>query len=188
MQLSLRFLLVTILGLAIFAGCAETPTATPMPTPTGTTILATPAPTPTRAPMATPTPSPAPSPAATATPTSTPGGGATVQLTIQNFRLENRTMRVGDTIVWTQRDAAPHTTTSGTSPTSNGIWNSGTLQSGQSFRFTFNQTGAFPYFCAIHPSMTAVITVVGALDIIPSEATPTPSTGGTTGNGGDYVY
>ncbi|MBI4282685.1 MAG: hypothetical protein HY672_04290 [Chloroflexi bacterium] len=153
------------------------PTPTPVvtvasPTPTATAVPATPTSTP-----IVPTPTRTSTPTPTATATTTPGGATTVHLTIQNFRLEDRTVRVGDTIVWTNRDSVPHTTTSGTSPNPNGIWNSGTLQNGQSFSFTFSQTGTFPYFCAIHLSMTAVITVVGASDIIPSGPTPTTPAG-----------
>ncbi|MBF8266890.1 MAG: copper binding protein of plastocyanin/azurin family [Dehalococcoidia bacterium] len=227
MKQSVISLLITVLTITIFAGCTESPTATPIPTatatpmptatlaptptgaptatphpptvtgptPTATAIQATlgptltvPAPTPTGAPTATLTPSPTTLPTDTPTATTTPGGGTTIQLTIQDFRLEDRTVRVGDTVTWTNQGAFPHTTTSGTSPNANGIWNSGSLPSGQSFTFTFNQTGTFPYFCAVHPSMTAVITVVESSGVIPSGATPTPPTGGTGGNMGGDIY
>ena len=57
-------------------------------------------------------------------------------------------------MVWTNRDPAAHTTTA-----DEGQWDNSTLQEGQSFSFTFTEAGVFSYFCAIHPSMTAKITV-----------------------------
>ncbi len=92
---------------------------------------------------------------------------ATIESDIQSFILQSLTVTEGDTINWTNRDAAPHTSTSGSSPSSNGIWDSNTLSINTSFSFTFDTVGSFPYFCKIHPSMQATITVQPA-------ATPTP--------------
>jgi hypothetical protein len=36
------------------------------------------------------------------------------------------------------------------------------LKEGDFFAFTFNQVGTFPYFCTIHPFMTATVTVIAA--------------------------
>ena len=47
-----------------------------------------------------------------------------------------------------------HTSTSG-----DGVWDSGTLRPEDSF--PFDTAGTFSYFCNIHPSMTAEITVEG---------------------------
>ncbi len=95
-------------------------------------------------------------------------------------------MRVGDTVVWTQRDSgATHTATSGVSPNADGAWDSDWLQQGQTFSFTFTQPGTFPYFCTIHQSMTAVVTVMGAGSVgttTPPE--PTPASAGDDGMGG----
>lgn len=94
-----------------------------------------------------------------------------VNVAISGFAFDppNLTINVGDTVMWTNQDGAPHTSTSDTA-----VWNSGTLSMGQSFSFTFNSTGTFPYFCGIHSFMTASITVVAA----PSP-TPTPAISGT---------
>ncbi|GEM_PF-1234496 len=101
---------------------------------------------------------------------STAAFAATVNVSIVNFAFspQNITIEVGDTVVWTNNDSSSsiygpvpiiHTTTSGTScPTGNGIWNSGSLSTGQSFSFTFNQPGTYPYFCAIH-CFTGTVTV-----------------------------
>ena len=87
-------------------------------------------------------------------------GGGTTSSEIRNFRLQDLTVQVGGTVVWTQQDSTTHTTTSVNSSSPNGSWDSGNLGNGRSFSFTFTQAGTFPYFCTIHPSMTATITVV----------------------------
>ena len=81
---------------------------------------------------------------------------ANVNVSIQDFSFqkENEEIVVGDTVRWTNRDLAAHTTTS-----NSGLWDSGSLSQGQAFSFTFATPGTFPYFCAIHPSMTGTIVV-----------------------------
>lgn len=65
----------------------------------------------------------------------------------------------GTTVTWINNDSVPHTATSDT-----GIWDSGTLQTGGSFSFTFNDSGTFPYFCSIHgqASMSGTIEVTSS--------------------------
>jgi len=62
----------------------------------------------------------------------------------------------GSTVTWTNDDPVPHTATSDT-----GVWDSGTLTSGESFSFKFNTAGTFPYHCTIHgqQSMSGTVTV-----------------------------
>jgi plastocyanin len=82
---------------------------------------------------------------------------------IQNFAFvpETIVVQTGTTVRWTNQDAAPHTVTSNT-----GLFDSGTLQNGETFEFTFDQPGRYAYFCAIHPFMTGrVIVVDQGLDI-----------------------
>ena len=63
-------------------------------------------------------------------------------------------------MTWVQQDETTHTTTSGTPPNAlSGVWDSGFLTQGQAYTFTFTKAGTFPYFCAVHPSMTATVTV-----------------------------
>ena len=127
------------------------PTATPRP-PTPTPVPATPTPIP-------PTPVP-PTPTTAPTPTTVPTPEpAQVSSDIENFTLENLTIRRRTTVTWTQLDSTIHTTTSGTPANPTGIWDSPILSQGESFSHTFNQTGSFPYFCRVHPSMQATVTV-----------------------------
>ena len=89
---------------------------------------------------------------------------ATVQVAIQNFAFSPQTLTValGTTVVWTQKDSAPHTVTSDT-----GAWTaSAMLSPGQTFSHTFTTAGTYAYHCAVHPHMTATIVVAshGATD------------------------
>lgn len=73
-------------------------------------------------------------------------------------------LSVGDSVTWTNRDAVPHTATTTSGPAS---FNSGILATDQAFSYTFTVAGTYAYFCAVHPEMTASVTVTGA-------STPTP--------------
>jgi plastocyanin len=80
-------------------------------------------------------------------------------VSIQNFSFSpgNRTVSAGTTITWTNNDNVAHTVTS--SQGSQTVFDSGNIPPGGSFTFTFSQTGTFNYFCTLHPSMTAQVTV-----------------------------
>ena len=70
------------------------------------------------------------------------------------------TIEVGDTVRWTWTDPLPHTVESSSGPTS---FNSGLLTGlGQTFSYTFNQTGDWDYLCGVHgpAAMGGTITVV----------------------------
>ena len=97
---------------------------------------------------------------ATATLTPTQAPGKTVASDIKDFVLQDITIPVGTTVDWTNRDSAPHTTTSGIPSDPTGVWDSPFLSQEDSFPFTFNEEGTFQYFCRVHPDvMQAVITV-----------------------------
>jgi len=73
------------------------------------------------------------------------------------------TIAAGDTVIWTNTASFGHTTTSGSSNgstcTSDGNWDSGTMAANAKFKHKFTTDGVFPYFCNIHCSMTGSITV-----------------------------
>jgi glucose dehydrogenase len=60
----------------------------------------------------------------------------------------------GTTITWTNNGPTAHTTTA-----DNGAWDSGLLNAGDSFSFTFNDPGVYWYFCRPHPFMRGTITI-----------------------------
>jgi LPXTG-motif cell wall-anchored protein len=63
------------------------------------------------------------------------------------------TVAVGDTVIWTNNGASPHTSTGGS-------WNSGQMNPGDTFSHTFNSAGTFPYVCQFHESQGMVGTVI----------------------------
>jgi plastocyanin len=63
---------------------------------------------------------------------------------------------VGDTVEWTNTGNAKHTVDSDTE-----IFESDILNQGETFRYTFNDPGIFPYHCDIHPHMRGMVVVTG---------------------------
>lgn len=92
---------------------------------------------------------------------STMAMAATHQIDIVGFAFspDNLTINVGDSVVWTNQDAASHTATS---DDGGATFDSGTLTQSQSWGMTFTTPGSIPYHCGIHPSMTATLTVESA--------------------------
>ena len=65
------------------------------------------------------------------------------------------TINVNDSVLWTWVGPTVHTATSTT-----GLWDSGIMSAAApQFTHTFTSSGSFPYFCAVHPFMTASVTV-----------------------------
>ena len=60
---------------------------------------------------------------------------------------------VGDTVVFTNKDGAPHTATD-----RGGAFDTGRINSGGSAEVTIRSAGTFDYFCKFHPNMVAQIT------------------------------
>ena len=86
----------------------------------------------------------------------TAGSGATNAVSIQNFAFSpsSLTVKVGDTVMWTNSDSATHTVVAG-----DGSFKSGNLGQGASYQFTFKAAGTYAYKCGIHPSMTGTVVV-----------------------------
>ena len=78
------------------------------------------------------------------------------------------TIDAGGTVTWENDDTAAHTSTSGSATEGpSGVWDSSLIMAGSQFSHTFNSTGAYLYFCMIHPWM------VGAVAVGPSAELPT---------------
>ncbi len=77
--------------------------------------------------------------------------------TISDFKFSPATITIhaGDTITWTNNGPAPHTATA-----SNGSFDTGNLNKGQSASHTFTQAGTFAYICSIHPFMHGTVVVL----------------------------
>ena len=65
-------------------------------------------------------------------------------------------VKVGDTVTWTNKDGAPHTVTVSAGPE---IFDSGSLAKGMSYSHTFTKPGTYQYKCSIHPRMTGLVVV-----------------------------
>jgi plastocyanin len=148
----LWLIVVAVAGLAAFAAaCGGTSSA-------GGGSSSTPAAASPSASAAVPTP--------TQTPTSTSGGDDTstggVKVTIANsaFSPSKTEVKSGTTVTWTNKDAVPHTVTStktdDVDSATSGLFDSGTLQTGESFSYTFKKAGEYPYECTIHASMPSM--------------------------------
>jgi carboxypeptidase T len=126
--------------------------------------------------------------------TSTPGGATatatvscavtTVDVAIVDFAFNPQVVTVapGSTVRWTNNGQAPHTSTSTTA-----LWDSGTLNTGQQFSYTFTTPGTYQYICTIHPSMTGTVIVSGGcptatvvVPTLPATATRTPTSPAST--------
>lgn len=86
-------------------------------------------------------------------------GAAQALVAIRDFRFVQSEIRVprGTTVTWVNCESPvvdPHTSTSDTR-----VWDSGSLAPGATYSRTFHEVGRFPYHCAPHPFMQAVVIV-----------------------------
>jgi plastocyanin len=99
-------------------------------------------------------------------------------VTISDFQFTPSTLEIkaGTTVTWTNAGPMGHTTVS-----DSGVWTSGILSPpggggggygggtgtpGQTFQFTFNTPGTFPYHCSIHPP-SAFPGFIGTITVTP---------------------
>jgi len=87
----------------------------------------------------------------------------TTNVTIQDFSFtpDNFTIFANEIVKWTNNGPSVHTVTSGTTPTPDGVFNSGNLGTGATVCVQFFGIGTAQYFCAIHPTMTGSVTNSG---------------------------
>jgi plastocyanin len=78
----------------------------------------------------------------------------TVTIEEMRFQPERLTVAPGDTIVWVNKDLVPHTATSEA-----GRFDSQTIQTAQSWKFTAGTKGEFAYICSFHPTMEGILNV-----------------------------
>jgi plastocyanin len=85
-----------------------------------------------------------------------PPQAVTAEVKIDNFSFGPTTLAVtpGTTVTWVNHDDIPHTVVS-----TDSVFKSKVLDTDEKFSFTFTKPGNYPYFCSIHPKMTATIVV-----------------------------
>lgn len=77
-------------------------------------------------------------------------------ISISGFKFQpaELTVAVGDSVVWRNDDQLQHTTTA-----DSGAWSSPEMKGSERFTFVAGRAGRFPYHCAAHPVMRAVLIV-----------------------------
>ena len=86
--------------------------------------------------------------------TGTTTSGSTVNIVNFSFVPGTLPISVGTTVTWTNSDSTTHHVASDT-----GVFDSGDMAPNATFSYTFNNTGTFPYHCAIHTYMKGTIVV-----------------------------
>lgn len=91
----------------------------------------------------------------------------TTSVEIKNFLFDPSTITVpaGTTVVWTNLDSAPHTVAS-----TSGIFDSGVMDKGKIFSYTFEDPGTYDYYCMLHPNMKAKVIVTPSGEPKPAAA------------------
>ena len=89
-----------------------------------------------------------------ATPTPTPAAVVPVAMRNIKFVPARITVKVGQTVRWTNHDKVAHTVASAKLKlASEGI------EDGQSYEYRATRPGTFPYYCTIHAGQTGVLVV-----------------------------
>jgi plastocyanin len=79
-----------------------------------------------------------------------------VEVKIDNFSFSPQMLTIapGTKVTWKNRDDIPHTVVSTES-----VFKSRVLDTDETFSFTFDKPGTYPYFCSVHPKMTGQVVV-----------------------------
>jgi plastocyanin len=82
-----------------------------------------------------------------------------IEISIFDYGFDGETVEVpvGTTVRWTNDGLVIHTTTS-----TDGLWDSAIMGSGDTFSYTFDEAGTYDYLCSLHPSMVGTIVVTEA--------------------------
>ena len=78
----------------------------------------------------------------------------TVTIDGTQYTPQELTIKVGDTVVWVNKDPFPHTVTAQT-----GGFDSKSIAPGKSWKYKATKRGDFPYVCSFHPTMKGTLRV-----------------------------
>lgn len=139
-------------AVAVGAVACSTPAKAPPPTvdfaPNGGTSVGMPGMSETR-PQSTPG-----APATSESGPTPPVAGTVVTITDFVFTPTTLTVKVGDTVTWTNKDEEPHTVVA-----NDGSFHSPGLDTNATYSYTFTKPGNFDYICSIHPFMHGTVAV-----------------------------
>ena len=81
----------------------------------------------------------------------------TQQVAIYNYKFDPAVLTVpaGTTVVWTNKDEVPHSVVS----SDKRFTQSGGLDTGDHYSYTFTDAGSYEYFCSLHPFMKGKVVV-----------------------------
>jgi len=69
------------------------------------------------------------------------------------------TIVTGESVTWVNDDTMMHFATSGIAPTPDGIFDSGMVNAGESWSYTFDEPGTYDYYCMVHAWMVGTVIV-----------------------------
>lgn len=92
----------------------------------------------------------------TSTPAATTAPAAKNQVNIANFAFSPATItvKVGESVNWTNKDNVGHSATA-----DDGSFDTGVLGQGESKSITFTKAGTYKYHCSMHPNMHGTVVV-----------------------------
>jgi plastocyanin len=104
-------------------------------------------------------------------------GAENHQVDIVNFMYDPDPLEVhvGDTVTFTNKDAAPHTATA-----EDKSWDSGNLNQGDSWTLKVEKVGTFHYICTYHPTMAGTLIVKPKSEEISASSSASDSGGAAT--------
>lgn len=85
---------------------------------------------------------------------SAPVAKNSVQISSFSFSPASLTVKVGDTVTWTNQDSVGHSATADDKSFETGI-----LGQGKSGAITFSKAGTYAYYCSVHSSMRGTVIV-----------------------------
>ncbi|AKK30224.1 hypothetical protein AB431_03985 [Mycobacterium sp. EPa45] len=83
-----------------------------------------------------------------------PVAGTAVSITNFAFAPANLSVKVGDTVTWTNKDEEPHNVVA-----SDGSFRSPGMDANGTYSYTFTKPGTVDYICGIHPFMRGTVVV-----------------------------
>lgn len=89
---------------------------------------------------------------------STAATDSNVSIVFRAYQPSQLTVLAGQTVTWRNSGLGPHTVTADA-----GQFDSGTLQAGTTFSYTFSAPGTYLYSCMIHPTMHGRVVALAAL-------------------------
>jgi plastocyanin len=89
---------------------------------------------------------------------STAATDTNVSIVYRAYQPSDLTVVAGETVIWTNSGLGPHTVTSDA-----GQFDSGRLEAGATFSYTFTSPGTYLYSCTVHPTMHGRVLVLAEL-------------------------